>query len=126
MKKLFALVCTFALALACITLTGCGDKGGSDLTNSKYVGTWEATKATVADEETTVEEVLDGPFILELKGDGSCDATMGEDKIEATWSETGDGIKTKGTSDKLDLKFKDNDGTLETSVVGMHFYLEKK
>ena len=129
-RKITAIVCSFAVLVACVLLVGCGggngDSGvGTVSSDSKYIGTWEGVKASFADEETTVEEVIKGPFIMELKADGTADVTMGqEEKMTANWGETKEGIKVKG--DDINLDFEDKDGVLETSVIGMHFYLEKK
>lgn len=125
-KRVFALVCGLAVAVACVLLVGCGGNGNTtDLSESKYVGTWSGQKATFQDTEVTVEEVLHGPFDMVLNADGTATVTMGEEEsMTATWSETGSGIKIKG--DDINLEFKDKDGVLETSVIGMHFYLEKQ
>ena len=127
-KRIFALVCGLAVAITCVLLVGCGgsDSGGNkDLSGSKYVGTWSGQKASFQDTEVTVEEVLHGPFIVVLNGDGTADVTMGEEaNMTATWSETDKGVKVKG--DSINLEFEDKDGILDTSVIGMHFYLEKQ
>ncbi len=77
----------------------------------------------MGDTETTVEEVLGGEFVMELNGDGTANVTMASDEMTVKWKETGDGIKFSGD---LKLSFQDQDGIHDTSVIGVHFYLEKQ
>lgn len=109
-------------------LTGCGDSGnassGADLSSSKYVGTWKGQKATFRDTEVTVEEVINGEFVMVLNADGTADVTMADEKMAPSWKETNKGISVKG--DDLNLEFEDVNGVLETDVIGVHFYLEKQ
>ena len=127
--RVIAIMCCVALALSCVAIAGCGGNGGSseaaDLSNSAYVGTWKATKATFQGEEVAIEEVLtDGDFILVLKEDGSVDVNAVGEESTAVWSETSDGIKVKG--DEINTTFKDADGMLETDIIGMHLFFEKQ
>ena len=120
MKRKTAILMAAILAMSCFVLTACGQK---DLSNSKYLGNWKAVRASFNDTEATVEEVLGGEFVMELKGDGTANVTMAGEEMKAEWKETGDGIKFSGD---LKLSFKDQDGVLDTSVIGVHFYLEKQ
>ena len=125
MRNILKLVIATFLAITCVSMLGCGCKANTNVANSKYVGQWEATSASLVGEDHDVEEVLDGPCTMELNGDGTASADMGGEKINATWSETNNGIMTKGSSDKFDLVFTDNDGALDTSIIGMNFHLVK-
>ncbi|MBR3438914.1 MAG: hypothetical protein IKH13_05360 [Clostridia bacterium] len=70
MKKLLAVVLCVVLAGSCLVcLTSCGKQ---DLSQSPYLGTWKATKATFKGEEQDINEVLkSGDFIITLNGDGT-------------------------------------------------------
>lgn len=127
-KRLIAIMCCVALALSCVAIAGCGGSGGGsdvDLSDSAYVGTWKATKATFQGEEVAAEEVFtSGDLILLLNADGTAELSEGTDKSTGNWSEADGGVKVKG--DDINMTFKDTDGVLEGEVIGMHIFFEKQ
>ena len=124
MKKALMVVFCMIFAMSFLTLTGCG--GSSDVSaDSPYVGTWKAVSATFQDEEIDINEVLEGnDFIIEVHEDGTAAVTEVEGTSEATWTEVNGGIKVTG--DDIDMKFKDSDGGLTCSILGVHMFFEKQ
>lgn len=108
MKKFRAVITCILSLFLCVVLAGCGAKENKDVSNSKYVGTWKATKITTNGEEATAEEVFGGDYIMELKSDGTYIGQAGGETSKGTWTETDDGPKiyedgnTKGTVYKAD------------------------
>ncbi|MBP3892735.1 MAG: hypothetical protein J6D34_01690 [Atopobiaceae bacterium] len=125
-KKVLALVCSLAMVFACVLLVGCGGSSGgnADVSNSKYVGTWVGKSASFMGEEADMAEVSEGGFTLVLNADGTASFSSGEDESVGNWSETGKGVKVKG--DDINFEFKDKDGDLEASVIGLHLLFEKQ
>ena len=128
MKNLFPVLCCLALAACCFILSGCGGGGGSaDLSESEYVGTWVAQTIDAFGEEETTEEignVLEGGMTLTVNGDGTAVADFGDgEPLNVTWTETGDGFKTKGD---MKLTFTKEDGGITTSIVGAHIHLVRQ
>ena len=127
MKKVLVVLFCMIVSLSFVALTGCG---GSDVdapaADSPYVGVWQATGATFQDEEVDINEVLEGKdFIIELRDDGTASVTDTDgNKSDATWKETGSGVKVTG--DEINMKFKDADGRLECSILGVHMFFEKQ
>ena len=119
MKKALALLSCLLILASCVALTGCGKQ---DLTNSKFLGTWIATKATLANEETPVDEVVDGGMTLKLNPDGTAVMSSKEEDSNCTWFETSKGIKFKG-----DMKIKMNaeGDALVMKMFGAKIYFEK-
>lgn len=112
MKKFVAIAVSIIMVFSVLALTACGGGGSSeDLSDSKYVGTWEGVEMTVADES---EEFQDD-IILTINGDGT-GTLVGSEEGETeessfTWEPTSDGFKTKGD---VKMTFKD-DGDKITS-----------
>ncbi len=63
-KSYIAVILTMILSM--VLLSGCGGSNSStDLSDSKYVGTWKASTMALMDESETV----DGEWILTFNGD---------------------------------------------------------
>ncbi len=127
MKKMLAILCCAAIAVSCMLLAGCGGSGTADLSDSEYVGTWVAqTIDAFGKEETTedVNEAIEGGMSMTLNDDGTLVADFGEgEPINATWTETSDGFKTKGD---IKLTFKAEDGGVTTNIVGANIHFVKQ
>ena len=130
MKKALMVLFCMIFAMSFLTLTGCGgssDSGGSGsgetlAEDSAYIGTWRVVSASFQDEDVTAEDVPQ--FTLELRDDGTATLTDGEEASDGNWTEIKGGVKVKG--DDIDMEFKDKDGSLECSVLGVHMFLEKQ
>ena len=119
MKKTIALLSCLLILVSCIALAGCGKQ---DLTNSKYVGTWIANRATILDNETPMDEAFPGGMTLKLNPDGTALLTTQDESSNCTWSETSKGVKFKG-----DMKVKaDAEGDeLVMKIIGVHLHFVK-
>ena len=94
MKKIIALLSCLLILVSCAALAGCGQQ---DLTNSKYLGTWVATKISIANEESPIEDTIPGGMTMKLNPDGTAVVSNKQDgDSNCTWSETSKGIKLKG------------------------------
>ena len=126
MKKTLALFCCAAIAVSCMLLASCGGST-ADLSDSEYVGTWVAqTIDAFGQEETTedVSEALDTTMTMTLNGDGTLVADFGDDEpLNATWTETSNGFKTKGD---IKLTFKNEEGGVTTNIVGANIHFVKQ
>lgn len=120
MKK--ALI-VLAIAMFCVLFAGCGGSSGgdADLSDSQYVGTWQAVSMSVGE----TSEPFDETCVLTLNGDGSGTLSDGEETAEFTWQLTEDGFKTTGEDAKM--KVVDNgDGTISAKIFGMKLNFEKQ
>ncbi len=121
MKKIPVLLLSLAMVMA-FALSACGSSS-EDLSNSKYVGSWQADTISVADES----EDLDAVYMLTLSEDGtgsftSIDEDGNEEVSNITWSLTSDGFKTKGDTK---LKFTDEGDGIKTSVIGVDLHFSR-
>lgn len=124
MKKSLVIVLILMLVLSCVVFAGCGEGNNAPAADSKYIGTWQAVKATFMGEESDMSEVLGGDELkLILNADGTGTLESSEETSEFTWSETSDGFKVKG--DDVDMKFKDEDGVVSSSMLGVDLIFEK-
>lgn len=89
-KKLFAVLVVFSMLFA---FTACG---GKDLSASPYVGTWEATTAAYLGMEMSVESLLGGAFVFELRDNGKCVMTIAGEESYGKWEETEHGFLIEG------------------------------
>lgn len=115
MKKTLALLISLTMIMM-FALAGCG--GGGDVSDSKYVGTWQASTLSLGDES---EELEGGVYTLTLNADGtgafvSVDEDGNEEASEITWSLTNDGFKTKGGTK---LKFTDDGDGIKAKILGV-------
>lgn len=124
MKKILVVMAFAMAAMFCVMLAGCGSSG-SDLSDSKYVGTWKAVSMSLGDEE---ESLADSEYILTINGDGTGtlsgkDENGQEEVSEFTWEPTDEGFKTKGDAK---LKFKDDGEMIHAKVIGVNLNFEKQ
>lgn len=80
MKRAFCACLTLLLVLA---LCACG---GTAEESSPYAGTWTAAAAAYGETEVPIEDVFTDGFSVELKSNGVCQLTLGEQSDPATWS----------------------------------------
>ena len=123
MRKTIAVLCSLVLAVTCVLLVGCGG-GNADVSESKYIGTWKATSLTVASESMDMDEILGGEWTIELRGDGTAVVITPDETLEATWSETSNGVKVKG--DDINLSLKETDENLVGEVIGVGIIFERQ
>jgi hypothetical protein len=121
MKKKLAILMGLMMVM-CFTFAACGGGSNADLSDSKYVGTWEATSITAGD---VSEDLGGGVYNLTLNGDGTgvfySKSPEGEEETDnITWVLTDDGFKTKGDTK---LTFTDDGDGIKANVFGaeLHF-----
>lgn len=112
MKKFMTIALIAIMALSALALVGCGGSSDSDLSDSKYVGTWAVDDMSFADET----ETLDTEWTLTINGDGTGISESEGEVSEFTWEPTNNGFKTKGD---VELKFKDDGDNITTKVIGV-------
>ena len=122
MKKTMRKITGMLLGLSCAAMLGCSNTGGkTDVSNSKYVGTWKVTSAEAIGESVSAEEMFkDGDVTLELNADGACKLTYTEGPTACTWTETSDGVKTEGDV-SMTLKEEGTGLVGDIFVVKLHF-----
>ena len=118
MKRIISLAVVALLIVSVLALAACGSDN-TDLSDSKYVGTWEATDVTL-DEEA---EALGDEWILTLNGDGTGQFKSDEETSDTTWSLTDEGFKTKGD---VKLTFVDDGDNIKAKIMGVGLVFEKK
>lgn len=113
----------FAVLTACMLLcvmffTACGG-------SSKYVGTWEATKASAegTDGETVEMNASDiyENFTLTLKAGGKATVNLNGEESSGTWKEVDNGIMVDD-----EMTFTDEGGNLVVEQSGAKIVFEKK
>ena len=113
-KRTIALICCIALAV--FALAACG---GSD---SKYAGTWKATKAAASGIEVSIDAIGEITLTLENGGDGTFSYNGQSESI--SWEESSSGITLKAEGQTIECPIEDNTMTLEYS--GATITLEKQ
>lgn len=120
MKKKLAVIMGLMMVL-CFTFAACGGSN-ADLSDSKYVGTWEAKGISAGD---VSQDLGGGVYNLTLNGDGTgvfySKSPEGEEETdEITWVLTDDGFKTKGDTK---LTFTDDGDGIQANILGakLHF-----
>ena len=118
MKKIVSIALAAVMVLTALALTACGSSG-SDLSDSKYVGSWKAVSMSVGDES----EAPDGEWMLTVNDDGTGTLDDGSEISEFTWEPADGGFKTKGD---VKLKFKDDGDNITAKVIGVTLTFEKQ
>ena len=113
-KKTIALICCVMVAL--FALAACG---GSD---SKYAGTWKATKAAASGIEVSIDAIGEITLTLENGGDGKFAYNDQEESI--SWEESSSGITLNAEGQSIECPIEDNVMTLE--YAGATITLEKQ
>lgn len=121
MKKAFAVFCAMAVIASCLLMCGCG---GTDMSDSKYLGKWQATTAEYSGMKLGVEDALGGEFSFTLNDDGTVDLVVTGDKESGKWSETENGIQFEEGDETM--AFNDEDGKLVLDYSGMKLIFEKE
>ena len=117
-KSYIAVILTMILSM--VLLSGCGGSSSTDLSDSKYVGTWKASTMALMDESETVN----GEWILTLNGDGTGQFVDDEEGAkDITWELTDNGFRTKGDTK---LKFTDDGDNIKTKIIGVDLIFEKQ
>ena len=122
MKKILSIALVTILVFSALALTACGGSSGSgktDLSDSKYVGTWKATTLALKDES----EELGASYVLTLNGDGTGQFVDAEDISYITWELTEDGFRTKGDTK---LRFTDDGDNIKTNIIGVDMIFERQ
>ena len=121
MKKKMAILLSAVMVLA-FALAACGGGGNADLSDSKYVGTWVCNSVSLGDAS---EDFSGASWTMTLNGDGTgtlvaTDESGAEEEVQnSTWEPTNEGLKTKGDTK---LKFEDEDGGIETKMLGVELH----
>ena len=116
MKRKIAILLTFTVVFL-MAFAACGGSENTDVSGSKYVGTWKADSMSLGDNSDS----LDADFTLTLNDDGT-GTYVGADEdgeietSDITWVLTDDGFKTKGDTE---LKFKDDGDNIKTKLLGV-------
>lgn len=112
MKKKFAIVACLIIGAFC--LAGCG----TDMSDSKYLGTWTAISAESSGMEMSVESIIGGEMVFVLKDNGTCTLTIAGDETSGTWEETENGFKVE---DEFDFIVDDDVALVEYEGVDLYF-----
>ena len=121
MKKIMAILLSAVMVLT-FALAACGGGGNADLSDSKYVGTWVCNSVSLGDAS---EDFSGASWTMTLNGDGTgtlvaTDESGAEEEVQnITWEPTNEGLKTKGDTK---LKFEDEDGGIETKMLGVELH----
>ena len=119
MKRITAILACLLVLVSCVALAGCGKQ---DLTNSKYLGTWVATKATLLDQESPIDEAVPGGMTIKLNPDGTAVVSSEDGDSNCTWKETSKGIKLKGD---VKTKATAEGEELVMKIIGLHLHFVK-
>lgn len=122
MKKRLAILLSITMVFV-FAFAACGGGSSEDLSDSKYVGTWEMKSMSLGDE---AEDFGEG-YTLVLNGDGTGTFTGvnddGEEEVsDITWSLSDDGFKTKGDSK---MTFTDDGDGIKTKILGVELHFVK-
>ena len=116
MKKNFALILCVIMLFSCTVLTACGKKEIVDLSESKYIGTWQAVSMTnkdISKNETT----------LTVNADGTAQLTAAGQNRACEWEETYNGFRfTKGAR----MTFTDDGNGIKASDAGNIIRFERQ
>ena len=112
MKRYISIALISIMILSALAFTACGGGGSSDadLSDSKYVGTWEAQSINVGDESGEVED----QYLLTINADGTGTMTGDDGLNEFTWTPIDGGFKTKGD---MKVTFKDDGDNIKARIL---------
>lgn len=116
-RKMFALCAALVMM---VSLAACG--GGTDMSESEYVGTWECTSYVAQGVTVSPDEV--GTSTLEFKADGKASYDLIGQTGEADWTETETGVEITDASGTVALT--KTDATLVLEQDGVQFIFEKQ
>ena len=125
MKKIISILCVMALAASLLALAGCG--GSKEIpADSVYIGKWEAVRAEMMGQETTLEEALEGgKWIFTLNADGTAVEESDEETVNGVWSITKNGIKVKLDGASKAIKFTAQGDELVTKLVANIYFAKQ-
>lgn len=113
MKK--KLTIALAVLAMCFALAACG---GTDMSDSPYLGKWTATTADYSGIEMSVESILGGEFSFTLNDNGKCDVTVAGESDSGKWTETEDGFNVL---DEFDFTVDGDLAVLDYSGITLYF-----
>ena len=120
MKKRVPSILVALMLMVTLMLTACG--GGSkteDLSDSKYVGTWQFKEVSVADESGEIPN----EWLIVVNGDGTGTSTSDGEEVSFTWKPVTDGFKTSGD---LKVTFHDEGDNIAMKMMGISLTFEKQ
>lgn len=100
-----------------LTMASCG--AGDE---TSYVGTWNATVATMDGAEVNVSDVL-GEYTMEVKDNGEIFMTVGDKEGTSKWEESENGLVVVDGNQRVE--FVAEDGKLKLESDGITIYFEK-
>lgn len=107
--------------ISCMVLAGCGGSGGdssADLSDSKYLGTWQAESMSLGDDSEAFEDEV----FMTLNGDGTGVMTSADEESSFTWEEIDGGFKTAGD---VKMTFTDEGDGFVGKVIGVELHFVK-
>ncbi|MBP3851656.1 MAG: hypothetical protein J6D36_03845 [Erysipelotrichaceae bacterium] len=116
MKRIVSFISCFIVCV-CVLL-GCG----KDMSGSKYVGMWKATKGEYSGVELSMED-LNSEFTVELKDNGKAVVTFNGENGNGNWDETDNGVEVSDSQDTF--AFKADGDNLVVEQDGVTFTFEK-
>ena len=119
MKKSTVFVLCLIMVLSSVFLPACGADKTTDLSGSKYVGTWKGVSMTLKDEKGEFEDEIN----LILNADGTAKFTSGDEVTEYTWKETSNGFKLEGGAK---MTFTDDGDGIKSKVLGVELHFERQ
>lgn len=120
MKKPISIVVVLLMISSMFLFTSCGGSSNTDVSDSKYIGTWKASTMALKDES----EELSHDWLLTLYGDGTGQFVDDEDGVsDIKWELTDNGFRTKGDTK---LKFTDDGDNIKTKILGVDLIFEKQ
>ena len=123
MKKTLSVLIIMMMLFSSIALTACGGDKKTDLSNSKYLGKWEASALSLGDLSENVDESSElNETTMTLLADGTGHMDGDGEVSNFTWSEIDGGFKTKGD---LKATFKDEEGGIKAKIIGVDLHFVK-
>lgn len=128
MNKTLSLLLCMVILVSCFALTACGSgkgqSGSTDLSGSKYLGTWKTSALSLLDTSESVDESDDlGKVTITLLEDGTGHMDSPEEVSNFTWEEIDGGFKTSGD---VKATFKDDGDGIKAKIIGVELHFEKQ